>query len=224
MPVTRLPSSPRPPFRPKYCRHVYPYNRGKMEGRIVIINWTYRDLVALLARRFASMGNDQVVEDEELDDSVKAQSFIYRVLPTQIETRVGISFDTLAYIIRHTQRTPRPVIMLMNGILTYAKSARWKIGTPVGDKQIIVKGIHVYLGHLVNDSIDMHRSIYDRLDQIVQGTLAQQECYFRADSLGRMVKEVSHVRHSLDLKRVDIVRLLFEIGIIGNCARGSSPP
>jgi hypothetical protein len=202
-------------FPSEILPHVYPYNRGKMEGRIVIINWSYRDLVALLARRFASINGAQLVPDEELDDPLRAQAFIYKTLPSQIETRVGIAFDTLAYIIRHTQRTPRQVIMLMNGILTHAKSARWKIGTPVGDRQIIVKGVHLYLGHLVNDSIDMHRSIYDRLDQIVQGTLAQQECYFQSDSLGRMVKEVSHVRHSLDLERVDVVRLLFEIGVLG---------
>src|SRR6185503_8772440 len=100
----------------------------------------------------------------------------------------GIAFDTLAYIIRHTQRTPRQVITLMNGILTYAKSNGWTVGTAMTDKQVIIKGIHRYLGHLVNDSIDMHRSMYDRLDQIVQGTLSQQVCYFRSEALGKMIK------------------------------------
>jgi hypothetical protein len=202
-------------FPSEILPHVYPYNRGKMEGRIVIITWSYKDLVALLAKRFASIGNGHSLPKAQSADSGPAQQLIYNTLPEFIETRVGIPFDTLAYVIRHTQRTPRQVIMLMNGILTYAKSCGWRVGTKIDDQQLIVKGVHLYLGHLVNDSIDMHRSMYDRLDQIVQGTLAEQQCYFPSDSLGRKVKEVSFVRHSVDLERVDVVRLLFEIGVLG---------
>jgi len=207
-------------FPSEILPHVYPSNRGKMEGRIVIINWAYRDLVALIAKRFTSIGNGASHEkgDQEkrhLDDPASAQALIYSCFPAAIETRVGIAFDTLAYIIRHTQRTPRQVIMLMNGILTHARSTGWKPGAAIVEHQTIVKGVHIYLGHLVNDSIDMHRSMYDRLDQIVQGTLSQQECYFRSEALGKMVKEVSFLRHSLDLERTDVIRVLFEIGVLG---------
>jgi hypothetical protein len=201
-------------FPSEILPHVYPNNRGKMEGRIVIINWTYRDLVSLIAKRFATIANG-LAKGRDLNDQTVAQNLIYASLPPKIETRVGISFDTLAYIVRHTQRTPRQVIMLMNGVLTHAKSSGWAIGKAVEGTNTIVEGVHSYLGHLVNDSIDMHRSMYDRLDQIVQGTLSQQVCYFRSEALGKMIKEVSFLRHSLDLERVDVVRLLFEIGVLG---------
>jgi len=202
-------------FPSEILPHIYTFNRGKMQNHIVVISWTYRDLVTLLAKRFALLVGKSNGDDGDLDDLAKAHELIYATLPPVVKTRVEISFDTLAYIIRHTQRTPRQVVMLVNSVLTHAKSNGWRVGMKVDGERIIAHGVHLYLGHLVNDAIDMHRSIYQRLDEIVQGTLARRPCYFRAGQLGKFVKEVSTLRHSLGFGQEDVTRILFEVGVLG---------
>jgi hypothetical protein len=202
-------------FPSEILPHIYFYNRGKIQNHIVIISWTYRDLVTLLAKRFAGLGREAAAEDGAGRDLASAQELIYATLPPVIQTRVGIPFDTLAYIIRHTQRTPRQVITLVNSVLTHSKTQKWRPGTPITSDDAIARGVHLYLGHLVNDSIDMHRSIYQRLDDVVQGTLSRRPGYFKASKLSKFIKEVSDVRHAAGWARTDVVRILFEVGVIG---------
>jgi hypothetical protein len=199
-----------------------PYNKGKMQGKIVLIAWTFRDLVSLVAKRYLIALRKDPTHDElaQLDDYHRAKAFLYQYLPSAVTTRSGLSFDTMAYIIRHTQKTPRQVILLMNSVLTFAK--RQGIGPEKlrEDPSVVVRGVHARLDQLVADAIDMYRPLYGELEKLIQRMLAEEESHFRESRLHQLVKRVKDLRLGEEpLSRLDTSQILIAVGVLGIAQR-----
>ncbi len=192
-------------------------NLEKMEGRNVFIIWTYPDLICLLAKRYWQMIHKNTNPAKQLDDSKEARNFLYQYFPRQIATRGGMRFDTLAYIIRHTQKKPRQVILLLNVLLTLAEES-----IDISKKlppNWIVDGIHARLDILVKGDLNMFDMIYKDAEQLVRRSLTDAPSYFDASCLDRLLKETSALRAAVDLDKEDIKRLLLECGAIGLVVR-----
>jgi uridine kinase len=204
-------------FPSEILPHVFPFNKGKMQGRIVLITWTHRDLVTFVAKRYCHALSPDADEHTlaSFDNYDNARRFIYRHLPSTVHTRQGQGFDTLSYLIRHTQKTPRQLILLLNTVFTAAKRHKVPMAELGAHEALIVEGIHARLDHLVEDAIDMHKYVYEHTDTLVKRILSQQPSHFDGKQLDRMFKQVSELRRELELERIDIQRVLFEVGVLG---------
>jgi Cdc6-like AAA superfamily ATPase len=218
---------------------IYPHlsstNQEKTERGNVFIHWTYRSLVCLLAKRYRSFvfGDKAGRNYEELDRFNNARDFIYQYLPETVKNRSGINFDTISYIIKHTQKKPRQVILIMNIILTLANHQKNKNGTFTGPgildnvkkifkltEQDIVNGVHARLDILVKGCLDIYEQIYDNAERIVLQSLFECKNHFGSNYLDQLIKESSSLRKDSNLSRDDVRRLLLESGVIG--LRGES--
>lgn len=195
--------------------HLSSLNQEKVERKNIFILWRYRDLVSLLAKRYRQMlfKDKELSAYEKLEKFDNALGFLYQYLPKQVKTKSGIYLDTLAYIIRHTQKKPRQVILLMNVILTLSESQ--KIDFKKITEKSIVDGTHARLDILVKGALDMYEQIYPDAEQLVKHTLTRANSYFDSSSLDILLKETSSLRKKRNLSREDVKRLFLETGVIG---------
>lgn len=198
--------------------HIITLNWGKIEDKLHIILWSYKDLVILLAKRFYKSIIDRNVTDKslrELDIFKNAQSFLYSYFPETVMTHSNIEFDTLSYIVSHTQKKPRQIIFLVNTILTFAEKAGVDFKS-IPD-HIVRDGIHVKLDTLVKETLQMYEQIYPNAEEIVMRALSESEIYFDYSELDRKLKEVNSLLESdgIKIRKEDVKRLLLESGTVG---------
>jgi hypothetical protein len=194
--------------------HLRPLNKEKTEGKTLFIIWRHKDLVSLIAKRFYKhIKRDTNSKLESLDHFDKAKEFIYEFLPRKVITAPSIPFDTLSYIISHTQKKPRQVILLFNIILTLAKK-NGNNPTNINQKEI-VDGVHARLDILCNGAIDIYESIYPNSSSIVKRALKNIRSYFNAPVLDRHLNEIGALKKDADLSNDQIKQLFVESGIIG---------
>ena len=199
---------------------IYPYltlvNQEKVDGRNLFILWRYRDLVCLLAKRYYRYLHEGEPEENrqcKFDGYVDSKEYIYKHLAHKVEADQGIEFDTLAYIIRHTQKKPRQVILLLNIVLTLAKKAG--LDNTLISADFIKKGVHARLDILVRGVLEIYQNVYENAETIVKRVLNQAPSHFDASQLDKLIKEVSAIRTSVALEVEDVKRLLIESGSIG---------
>lgn len=188
-------------------------NQEKIEGKNLFILWRYRDLVCLIAKRHYKKFADSNDKLTQFDNFDKAKKYIYSVLPATVKTSQGMIFDTLAYIIRHTQKKPRQVILLFNIIYTLAEN--YDIDLSNIPKEFIKKGVHARLDILMKGTLDIYEQVYQFAERIVRRVLNHAPSHFTGAHLDSMLKEVSALRSDADLSSEDIKRLLLESGSIG---------
>jgi len=204
-------------FPSEVLPHVLAFNRGKIEGKTVVIIWTHHDLVSFLAKHYSRhiLANAKTADLDRLNSYPIAKKLLYEHLPATVKMRSGVTFDTLAYIARHTLKTPRQMIILMNSVLTYAKREALDF-TDLRERQdVIVDGVHARLDHLVLDAIDMHKFLYPDVEHIVRRVLSDCESHFAATALDTRMKAIRDIRAADDLGRFEVVRVLFEVGVLG---------
>lgn len=197
-----------------YLRH---FNAGKIGGKTVTIMWRYRDLVSFLAKRYRQklFPRSSKTELKSLDDLQAARRFLYHYLPPSITTRIGLDWDTLSYLVRHTQKTPREVLLLANTILTYAARHHTLDLYHIAKRpDVIVTGTHAALDSLVRDAINMYEHILPDVARIISRLLGQKRSVFDHREFSSFVKGVGTVpRRSLE--REEIMGLAVRMGVVG---------
>ena len=185
--------------------------RGTQEGRNAsAASKRVRDYVELHAKKIKENIND--AEYKELDDPYIARNFLYEYLPRTMKTKVLDEFDTIANIIRHTQKKPRQVIYLVNTILTIAKNNGFSFKSI--DEGTINDGIHARLDVPVKSTTDMYSLIYQKCLDITNAVLVDKNNIMSMSELDSFLKSA----HNIAGKSVfpyEIKRMLFEIGAIG---------
>ena len=195
--------------------HFSPLNKEKTERKNVFILWRYRDLVSLLAKRYWQMIHKNSNPDDytRLNDFHTARNFIYQHFPKQVTSTSNVKFDTLAYVIRHTQKKPRQVIVLFNTVLTLAEYLGASLSkiTP----ELIVEGVHARLDMLVTGELNMYEQICPKAEQLVKRALTGARSHFDHSTLDVLLKEVNQIIGTAGLDKEDVKRLLLECGVIG---------
>lgn len=205
-------------FPSEIYSHIRFPNAEKTLPRIHFILWRFQDLVCLLAKRYAHY----IKHDEQgnLDVYKHAREYLGVLLPAVIRTRQGLEFDTLAYVLRHTQKKPRQAITMFNVVLTLAEEN----GTdptnlpPSG----IVEGVHRGLYLLTEGVFQVFDRIYPKASHLIPATLNGAPSFFDNQALDKYLKNTSSIRR--DLGREDVKRLLFQAGVLGIVADRSSLP
>jgi hypothetical protein len=197
---------------------IYPYldniNQEKVEGKNLFILWRFKDLVCLIAKRhYEHLNPDEEVELKALESYNKAREYLYQYYPEYVITAHNIKFDTLAYIIRHTLKKPRQIILLMNIILTISENE--KKDFEEFDSDFIRKCVHARLDILIKGTLNMFEKIYPDAERIVRRTLCKAPCIFDTPYLDVLIKQVSSLRAKSDLSAEDVKRLLLECGFVG---------
>lgn len=190
-------------------------NKEKVEGNNLFILWRYKDLMCLLAKRYYHRfgSKDEKVTLQSLENYRKARSYLYKYLPVTVTTEQGIEFDTLAYIIRHTQKKPRQVIVLFNIMHTLAEQKG------INEKKLpadfICRGVHARLDLIVDGSLDIFEQIFQNATAIVKRILHNLPACFDFKTLTKKLPEANTLRAQSNLSREDLIRLLLESGSVG---------
>jgi hypothetical protein len=191
-----------------------PLNKEKVEGKCLFILWRYKDLFCLLAKRyFRRFGDTAVKRMADVDKYANARQYLYRHFPSQSVTDQRMMFDSIAYIVRHTQKKPRQVIWLFNTIHTIAEQNRIPLQEIPAD--FISKGVHARLDILVDGALDIFDRIYKNATRIVKRALHEMPSSFDYRFLTKKLPEVNTLCVDGDLDREDVIRLLLECGALG---------
>ncbi len=206
---------PKIAFPSEVFPHLSPSNQEKMEGKILFILWTYKDLVSLLAKRYYKLllGIKEVDIYEELVQYEHAISFLYRFMPSKIKTDSGILFDTIAYIMRHTHKKPRQAILLLNIILTL--SEKKNLEKTQLTEECIKEGVHSRLDILVNGAMHIYDQIYPKAVQLIRRTLIGARSCFTYPELDIMFKESISLRVEANLSKDNVRELFTQSSVVG---------
>lgn len=202
-------------FASEIFRYINEINPDHSLGHKLFIEWQYKELVILLSKRFyrylLNHNTPGIIDanSNRLNEYYHAKEFLYRHLPENIiSPTTGFNFDTLAYVIMHTQKKPRQMIYLFNIIFTLGK------GQSIKDQpELIYTGTHIGLEALVKGTLNIYRSIYEDAPNLISTILFRSQSDFDADDLDWLIKRSSSYQGDLDT--IDIKRLLIECGALG---------
>lgn len=202
-------------FPSEFSSYIEIPNEEKTNSNTMFIIWTYRDIICFIAKRYYrsihTTWNKGTLD--RFNDFDVAQHFLYQHFPPKIFYGNNMTFDTMAYIIRHTHKKPRQVIFLLNMILNIANGEKGDI-SKISEPQII-NGIHSNLEGLANGCLNMYKQIYKEADIIVKHGLKGANSYFDYSSFDKLLNKVHSVRAPLGISLNDVKRLLFSAGVLG---------
>lgn len=198
--------------------HFTPENKGKTLGKTHFIMWRYNDIINLIAKRYYKimkerneLSNGHRYSDFESFE--KAKAFLTKYFPPQIKTYSNLDFDTIAYIIGHSQKKPRQLIQLFNIILSLAKKNKISIRNLTED--CIREGTNIKLEILTEEALDIYSRIFPSADEIIRKTFKNSKNILMLKDLHIKLQESSGLlaRGSLDRELAE--RLFLECGLIG---------
>lgn len=196
--------------------HLSPSNQGKTRDKGHYIMWRYKDLLNFIIKRYTKILAESNIEYKELDNSATTEEmkeFIYKYLPKTTSSFSEIEFDTISYIISHTQKKPRQVILLFNNILSLAAQHGISFSnlTPI----CIKEGTNARLEDLTAGILDMYRQLYPQAPEIVKKTLFDSKNLLDFGDLHSQMSESNGIISRHNMTRENVERLLLETGIIG---------
>ena len=210
-------------FPSEMVPHLRPANRGKMNDKQHFIFWKYHDLLRFISKRYCQLLNEdastkegeatpasQKTDCEQIKDDPK---FVYQFMPKRTESFSGIDFDSIAYIISHTQKKPREVIMLFNVILSMAKQNGIPFTKLTSD--CIREGTNARVEDLSSGVTDMYRNIFKGADRIIKKTFNNSECIMTYGEMHKKLRDASSLFDGTGMSKTDIERLFTESGVIG---------
>ena len=180
----------------------------------------YRDLFCLLSKRYFKRYGDNTFRNsyDDLNNYEKAKGYLFANFPEYAEADQGIKFNSVAYIIRHTLKKPRQVILLFNIIYTIAEDQGMLYDrlTP----SFINKGVHARLDLLVEGALDIYEQVYKNAARIVKRVICEMPICFGYNELMKKFSEINSLRSEANLSREDVVRLLLESCALGVQVQG----
>ncbi len=197
---------------------------AKQIGNTVFIEWKYRDLVKFIAMRcfylvteskWAHIFNcsiDGRLYDNISNDYYEAKRFLLNFLPETCSASINLSFDTLSYIIRHTQKKPRQLMVvfesIMHRVIVSGNINYYKI-----HEKELKKQIHYVQETLISDSLNMYSNTYPGIGEICARILSNRKYTMTDNELDDYIRNADLGTDKVS-KNV-IKRILIESGIIG---------
>lgn len=205
-------------FQIEIYNQIHQLNPGKSLTRELIILWRYKELLCLLAKRFQARINDfQFSFTCSLNNYRNALNFLYKHLPQYVVSQQGVKFDTLAYIVRHTQKKPRHMIVMTNVILTIAEYL--KIDDRPLPQDFIRAAVHTNLNIIFEESFSIYDHIYlggkQGAEKLIKRVLTEMPHRFYLNELDKSIGDASSLREEYGISRESMRRLLLESGAIG---------
>lgn len=148
------------------------------------------------------------------EDYVSAKNFLLTFIPKPCKATINLSFDTLSYIVRHTQKKPRQLIFIFNAILDKIVKTN-NINYYLEYESELKKQIHIVQYDLLSDSLNMYAETYTGIFEVCAQILNGQLYKISNSELDDIIKksDLGEFRNQKDT----IKRILIESGIIGTC-------
>lgn len=201
---------------------IRPLLPAKLIGHIISIEWNYKDLVKMLAVKFFCFASTQkniftFVEKYKLnelyEDPQMALSIIYEILPQMCPATIALKFDTLAYCIRHTQKKPRQLLIVIDALL-YEIMEKENRDVLKDNPDQVRHIIHSVQEEMIMDSIAMYRDSIPQLLSICCGVLSGKKYCFSAREFDKYIRAVKKI-YRQRLKPDEIKRVILESGLVG---------
>jgi hypothetical protein len=197
---------------------------AKMMGNLIYIEWSYSNLVQLIAIKLFFFSkeessnhmfdNTKYNADMLYKDFQKAKEYLLEFLPEISSATLMLKFETLAYIIRHTQRKPRQLLMIFNSIIKQIykrNNNKYFINNP--DK--IKDAIHIVQEEMLKDTLNMYNTTYSNILDYCSNVLSFQKYIFDEDKFSEMLKTTLSATSYNRVTIEDVRRIILESGIIG---------
>jgi hypothetical protein len=205
----------------------------------VLLFWRYSELLALAARRvqaFADRNRISLEADARLEDVSEAKHInraaVERVLrslfPPVSVNNSGRSVRTMPYIMRHTLKTPRELLFLLNSVMTVADASDYSWSElassgPDADleaRALVRWGVHANLGELVDRMIHIPRLVDNTFILLMQATFSGNRILFSIRDIEDRLKGTfrafrSKMRRSNLSTPEDRVKALVASGLLG---------
>lgn len=215
---------------------------AKTKGSTVFLRWQFSYLVAMLSKRFIDMlkRTDSVDKylierlDELVNDALKGtakekralrKSFWYdnNFLPSTITNKNKDEEDCFAYILRHTQRRPRELILILNQII---RKAFEKDEFPYLSEKSVRDGLHERetIEILLRDSLSPFEGYINKFTDRARTAFWGMPRVMSGIQLKQFAKALYDVSPIKGITPVDFVNYLLRAGVIGhildteNCA------
>lgn len=204
----------------------------KHQSNTIAIEWKYRDLVKMIALRVLYFSkkekksvfceiSDKYSYEDFYDDYEKAKAYLTFFLPTDCPANISLSFDTIAYCIRHTQKKPRQLMKIFNmfiEIITRKQDLQYFYT----HKDTISNYIHMVQEDMIKDALSMYNAYTNnKIIDICEIVLSNRKMILGNKELKECIRSASSIYRKDDnyLDEKDILRILVESGLLGKYKR-----
>ena len=138
-----------------------------------------------------------------------------RFLPSKITNKYGVKEDTLAYILRHTHRRPRDLIIIFKSIVSLAVQRN---EMPFISESTIREGIHEEstLETIVNDLLSPYKDFYLGIADMAKTMFFGKPRVMTGDQLQKFSRSLYDLGKKMDdFERNNFISFLLRAGIVG---------
>ncbi len=196
----------------------------KFDGKKHFILWQYRDLVELVAKRYAhlllnprysSLTRSGNVTTSTIERIHREDPLLYlqRFIPERTVSFSDIEFATLPYILSHTQKTPRQLIQLLNIIMSLG--VKNKIPIDKLTSECIREGTNAMLVVLSNSLLSLYNNVYPGIQELAERTFQGAPNILNLSSLHQRFQESKGYLRRQDQDRDSAMKLFVQAGIVG---------
>lgn len=181
------------------------------------LHWIAGELLSVAAHRLNLYTRlyfpDRVRTPPDLTHRDQVQDFLRKFLPAQVTNKLGVSEETIAYLLRHTQLQPRHILLYLNAIFEkQRKLDRSKY--PSIDESAVVTAIAETEHLLTEEVFSGYRMLYPRAKAACESCIPQLPLRFGHSTLQKVFtrrgRKPSGIADYWDFRR-----LLIETGIVG---------
>ena len=186
------------------------------------LHWSSSELVCLAALKFRDTVGINALPEWNLskllmNDSRVAQELFHRFLPITVTNDRGVKFEILSYILRHTQRTPRQFILVLNFISSHCftvDNGQIKPVTRHISEDVIHSTIKRCAQEILTDIFATYREIYPRLEDVVSRIIPQLGRCFDDGSMWEVVNKMN-IAEDFKMDYEEVKSALSDIGALG---------
>lgn len=192
-------------------------------SRSFSMKWRPSDLWRIAAYRFRLFLSlhDRVFYDEmrleatDWNNRKQLGEFIDMIVPAAITNGVDVEEPGKAYLIRHTLLVPRHLLLILNRVAleAFAENDHWR-GFSASS---VVKGVKEAEQDIADEVFVPYEGIYRGLKTALNKILGGLPPIF---SYGDLDKAISKISKQFSLEVHEMIKLLFEMGIIGRIRDG----
>lgn len=200
----------------RYINHYHLDRTGGIQE--LFIRWSYQDLLPFVALRLGGLLGNRVpaLQAHDLKTKEGALLGIQSVLPPYVDSRNGLRIAIIPYLLRHTQKTPRQLLHLLNAVISAARQQNvgWEElnSTPAA---VIRWGIHDQLGHLIGSIANIPERINDQFLDVTRRTLTRRRSFFKYGELDKFMRPAREIPVEHFDSREQWRRAMFNSGLLG---------
>lgn len=192
-------------------------NPNKDFRRKLDLHWIAPELVMVASHRlnlyYEANHRARFVQFNGQTESKAARRLLESIMPSTITSKYGITEDTLAYILRHTQLLPRHLLIILNSIHDKSKKINGN-GMPKFTERTIRHGVAAVEETIVKEIFVAFKSSYPMAQTVCEQCIPELHHKFSIGDLERVFR--THGKKAMESDDFFLFkRMLIETGAVG---------